>query len=109
MSSADFILFLLPWLCRQHFGKSRWNCTEVVSLNMITQLTQVMVMFGAAWVQVSTKIWHGKVQLLITKPIHYRLDSEKPFSLVLKHFGDCCDNCLVKSYKELVWSDWNST
>lgn len=37
-------------------------------------LTQVMVMFGAVWVQISTRIWHGKVQLLTIKPIHYRLD-----------------------------------
>lgn len=68
MSSAHFILFFLPRLWRQHFGKSRWNCAEVVSMNMMTQLTQVMVMFGAVWVQVSTRIWHSKVQLLTLSP-----------------------------------------
>lgn len=29
----------------------------------------------AVWVQVPTRIWHGKVQLLTAKPIQYRLDS----------------------------------
>lgn len=108
VSSAHFVLFLLL-LCRQHFGKSRWNCAETVSVNMVTQLTQVRVMFGAVWVQVSTRIWHGKAQLLIAKPIHYRLDRGKPFSLALKRFGDSCDNCLVKLYMNLVWSDWSTT
>lgn len=33
-------------------------------MNMMTQLTQVMAMFGAVWAPVSTRTWHGKVQLL---------------------------------------------